>query len=171
MTSVRRALDALYLAGGVIAAGFLVAILLTIVAQMVARWTGLILPGGANYAGYFMAAGSSFALAHALNRGAHIRVTLVLGRLGRRRRAGEIVAHLVAAGIASFFAFYAVKLVRVSWKLKDLSQGQDATPLWIPQTALAAGACLLALALWDHAVRLVLTDHPGVEEPEGAGAE
>ncbi len=167
--ALRRGLDALYLAGGVIGAGFLVLILLTIVAQMAARWAGLIFPGGANYAGYFMAAATSFALAHALNRGAHIRVSLVLEKLGRWRKAGEIVSHLAAAVVATFFARYAIKAVYWSWKLKDVSQGQDATPLWIPQVALAAGACLLAIALWDHVVRLLFTRHMGVAAPEGAG--
>ena len=39
-TTLRRILDGLYKAGGVIAALFLIAILALIVIQMVARWTG-----------------------------------------------------------------------------------------------------------------------------------
>jgi hypothetical protein len=42
---LRRSLDALYLAGGVLGALFLIAILLLIVAQMMARWTGHVFPG------------------------------------------------------------------------------------------------------------------------------
>ena len=49
---LRRFLDGLYLTGGLIGAGFLLLILLIIVAQMVARWTGHVLPGSTAYAGY-----------------------------------------------------------------------------------------------------------------------
>lgn len=166
---LRRGLDAIYFTGGVIGAGFMVAILCVIVAQMVARWTGLTFPGATSYAGYCMAGASFFALAHALNRGAHIRVALLLGRLGRWRRFGEIWRHGVAALVATYFARYAVKTVYWSWKLGDVSQGQDATPLWIPQLSMAAGSCLLALALWDHLIRILLTGHEGVPEPDAAG--
>ena len=41
--------------------------------------------------------------------GAHIRVTLVLGSLGRYRRYAEIWCYGVAAVTAVFFARYAVK--------------------------------------------------------------
>ena len=79
---LRKTLDTLYLAGGVLGGLFLITILGLIVAQMVARWTGQVFPGATNYAGYSMAGASFFSLAYALNKGAHIRVTLVLGALG-----------------------------------------------------------------------------------------
>ena len=80
------ALDALYFAGGVLGALFLIAILAIIVSQMVARWTGAVIPGATEVAGYCMAAASFFALAHALNRGAHIRVSIVLNAVPDRVR-------------------------------------------------------------------------------------
>ncbi len=165
---LRRGLDGLYLAGGLVGAVFLVAILGLIVAQMVTRWAGGVFPGGADYAGYAMAGASFFALAYTLNRAAHIRVTLVLNALGRWRRLAEIWCYGVAAVTAIFFARYAVKANVLSHELNDVSQGQDATPLWIPQMAMSAGTCLLALALTDHFVRVLLTRHEGVEEPEAA---
>lgn len=48
---LRRILDTLYLAGGIIAAFFLVAILTIIVLQMLARWSGVTFPGATDYAG------------------------------------------------------------------------------------------------------------------------
>ena len=168
---LRRTLDGLYLAGGVVGALFLVAILGLIVAQMAARWTGQVFPGGSDYAGYSMAAASFFALAYALDKAAHIRVTLVLNALGRWRRLAEIWCYGVAAVTAVYFARYAVKTNIWSHKLNDVSQGQDATPLWIPQIAMSVGACLLALALADHFIRVLLTRHPGVEDPETGGRE
>ncbi|MEO0822097.1 MAG: TRAP transporter small permease [Pseudomonadota bacterium] len=172
MQTLRRMLDALYLAAGWIAAIFLVAILVLIVVQMAARWTGSVVPGTAEYAGYCMAAASFFALAHALNRGAHIRVSLILSRLGPARRMAEILAHGLAALLAIFFARYAIKATWWSHKLNDVSQGQDATPLWIPQLAMAAGTVLLAVALLDQFLRVLLTRHPGVPDGgEGAADE
>lgn len=171
LRAVRRTLDALYLAGGVVGAVFMIAILAIIVAQMVARWSGLIFPGGPSYAGYAMAGASFMALAHALNKGAHVRVSLLLAGLGRHRRYAEIWCYGVGAVLGVFFARYAIKTTIWSWKLGDVSQGQDATPLWIPQIVMSVGTVLLALALVDHFVRVLLTDHPGHEEPDVTGPE
>ena len=79
-------MDGIYLLSGFAAAAFLVGILLLIVTQMVARWSGAIVPGAAEYAGYCMAASSFLALAYALNRGAHIRVGILFNLLGRHAR-------------------------------------------------------------------------------------
>ncbi len=56
MGAVRKLLDFLYLAAGVLAAPCLIAILSLIVVQMIARWTGEVFPGAPDYAGYAMAA-------------------------------------------------------------------------------------------------------------------
>ncbi len=74
MSALRKLLDFLYLAAGVLAALCLISILSLIVLQMIARWTGEVFPGAPNYAGYAMAAASFFAFANALNRGAHIQI-------------------------------------------------------------------------------------------------
>ena len=158
-----RILDGIYLAGGVIGALFLIAILVIIVMNMGARWFLIPFPGSTDYAGYCMAASSCFALAYALNKGSHIRVNLVLGRLGSWRRYGEIWCYGVAAVMALVFARYAIKANIWSEKLNDISQGQDKMQLWIPQLSMSIGAILLAVALVDHLVRLLLTQHQGVE--------
>ena len=163
---VRRTLDALYLAGGAVGAVFMIAILLVIVAQMVARWSGLVFPGGPSYAGYAMAGSSFMALAYALNKGAHVRVSLLLSGLGPHRRFAEIWCYGIGAVLAIFFARYAIKANIWSYKLNDVSQGQDATPLWIPQIVMSVGTVLLAITMVDHFVRLLLTDHSGHEEPD-----
>ncbi len=153
--SLRPWLDRLYDLSGAIAAFFLIAILTIICLQMGARWSGQQFPGSTDYAGYCMAAASFFAMSHAFNRGAHIRVSLFLSRLGRWRRAGELWCLGAAAILACFFAIYAVKAVQISIKLNDISQGQDATPLWIPQLAMAFGTCLFAICLIDRFFRVL----------------
>lgn len=162
--ALRRALDALYLAGAALAALALVAILALIVAQMVGRWAGVALPGATDYAGYAMAASAFLAFAHALNRGAHIRVGLLLGALGPRRKWLELFCFATGAAISTYLAWFAVRAVLWSWRFGDVSQGLDRTPLWIPQSAMAAGAALLAIAFWDHLARLVLTGRHGMGE-------
>jgi TRAP-type C4-dicarboxylate transport system permease small subunit len=160
--ALRRILDGLYLAGGVIAALFMIAILAIIVLQMLARWTGMVFPGATDYAGYCMAAASFLAFAYALNHGAHIRVSIVLNALGARRRWLEVWCFGIGTVTTIFFATYAVKGTFLSWKLNDISQGQDATPMWIPQLAMSAGTLLLAICFLDHLVRLVVTGSHGI---------
>lgn len=154
---LRITLDRLYVLGGVIAALFLIAILTLILIQMLARWTGEVFPGAPDYAGYCMAAASFFAFAYALNHGAHIRVSIVLNALGKKRFWGELWCFSIGALLATYFAWYAVKATYWSKLLNDISQGQDATPIWIPQLSMAVGSVVLAICFWDNVVRLLFT--------------
>ncbi len=170
---LRSGLDALYLGAGIVAAGCIVVMLAVIVLQMAARWTGLTFPGSAEYAGYTMAAASFLAFAHTLDRGAHIRVGLVLSRLGRYRWHGEVWCFAIGSLLSAYLAWYAVRGVWWSWRLGDVSQGQDATPLWIPQIAMAAGSILLAIAFVDRLIRLLVFGEAAIpaESAEQSHAE
>ncbi len=161
--SLFRFLDGLYFCSAVLAAIFLIALLVIIVLQMAARWSGMVFPGSTDYAGYCMAAASFLAFAHAFNRGAHVRVNLLLSALGPYRHYVEIWCFAVASALGCYFAWYAVRAVYWSYRLHDISQGQDATPLWIPQLAMAAGTILLAVAIMDHLARLILTRDHGIK--------
>ena len=152
----RRVLDFLYAAAERAAAFFLLSIFVVVCLQIAARWIGVSFPGAANYAGYALAAASFLALAPALNRGAHIRVGLLLQALPpKRRKWGEAFCLGAAAVVCALFAAAAARSVFWSARLNDVSQGQDATPLWIPQCAMAAGAILLAVALADNFARVL----------------
>jgi TRAP-type C4-dicarboxylate transport system permease small subunit len=159
---VRAALDRLYGACAGIAAVCLVAILVIILAQVVARWSGLTFPGATSYAGYCMAAASFFAFASALNHGAHIRVSLLLQAAGRHRRWLELWCFAVASALMWYFVVHAFQSTRWSWRFGDVSQGQDATPLWIPQSAMVIGGVVFAIALTDRLVRVIRTGDPGI---------
>lgn len=161
---LRPALDRLYLLSGGMAALFLILILLLIVSQMVARWTGLVLTGAPDFTGYSMAASSFLALSYALNRGNHIRVSLLLNVLGRFRRYGEIWCFAVGSYLAVFFAYYAIKSTNESWRFNDISQGQDAWPIWIPQTFMCIGTVIFAIAFIDHLIALFLTGNHRIDE-------
>ena len=73
---------------------------------------------------------------------------MLLDRLsGGWRWAVELIVLTVSLGLASYLAYFMTRLVRVSYTIGDISQGADATPLWIPQLGMAAGSILLAMAL------------------------
>lgn len=123
-------LDKLYLTSGVIAAIFMVSILLLIIAQMVARWSSIPFEGSSEFAGYAMAATSFFAMAYTLNHGAHIRVSIILNINNFTRMWIDAFAMLIAAITATYFARYAVKTNLMSEMLNDRTQGQDQVPEW-----------------------------------------
>lgn len=157
-----RGLDHLYLLCGYLAAFSMVCIFALTMAQIAGRLMGFGLRGSTDYAGYFMAASAFLAFAHALNRGTHVRIELFLSMLGRRRAAAESLCFLISTAIAVWFAYHCWTFVYWSYALGDISQGLDATPMWIPQLTMAVGASLLALAVADHGVRLLLTGDDGI---------
>jgi TRAP-type C4-dicarboxylate transport system permease small subunit len=158
LRGLRKTLDFMYLASGVMAALCLIAILALIVIQMLARWTGEVFPGAPDYAGYAMAAASFLAFANALNRGSHIRVSIVLNLLPPRAKwMLEIWCFAVGSAVGWYLAWFSWRLIGFAIKFNDVSQGQDATPLWIPQLSMLLGAVMLAIALTDHLVTLIFT--------------
>jgi TRAP-type C4-dicarboxylate transport system permease small subunit len=165
---VRRLLDGLYLGCGALAALFLAAIAVLVLASIVTRLTALQAPGLSEYAGYCMAASSFLALAYAFGHGEHIRVNLILNQLsGGPRRALEIWCLAVGAFLAGYFAFYSIKMVRISRLINDVSPGADATPLWIPQLAMALGTTVFAIALTDRLIRVLFGAPIGGEDSRG----
>ena len=151
--SLRHALDRLYGAAAWAAALFMIGTLAMILLSVSGRLLDFHVRGTDAYAGYCMAAAAFLALAHTLKRGEHIRVTLLLSALqGRARRALEIWALAAACALAALFAYYSVRLVWQSRMFNDISTGNDATPLWIPQVAMAVGSVILAIAFADEFV-------------------
>jgi len=170
---MRKTLDTLYRWSGGAAALCLLLIAAVVLAQVGAntidaiakaitgRAIGLVIPSYSDFAGFFLAGASFLALAHTLRHGAHIRVTLLLGRFGvRTRRLIEGWCLLCAIALAGTFAWYTVLLVAESYHYGDLSPGMVAVPLWIPQAAMALGLLVLNIALIDELVRLLRGETP-----------
>ena len=147
---MRRALDTVYDGAAYVAALFMVGTLVMVVIGIAERYLDFHLPGTDSYAGYCMAAAGFLALAHTFKRGEHIRVTLLLERAGRARRGLEIWALAVGTLLAALFACYSVRLAWQSWDFHDVSTGNDATPLWIPQITMALGTIVLLVAFIDE---------------------
>ena len=147
---MRRLLDFLYDGCAWLAALAMIGVLLMVLLSIVSRQIGFHAPGTDAYAGYSMAAAGFLALAHTLKRNEHIRVTLLLARLkGRPRRGLEMWALSAAVFLSGLFAFYSVRLAWVSRAINDMSTGNDATPLWLPQIAMAVGTVVMFIAFVD----------------------
>jgi TRAP-type C4-dicarboxylate transport system permease small subunit len=147
---MRRFLNWLYDGAAWLAALAMVGVLVMVLVSIVSRWLGFHVRGTDAYAGYSMAAAGFLALAHTLKKNEHIRVTLLLGRLkGKARHRLEMWALTAAVLLSALFAFYAVRLAFVSRAINDISTGNDATPLWIPQIAMALGTVILLVAFVD----------------------
>jgi TRAP-type C4-dicarboxylate transport system permease small subunit len=165
---MRRALDALYDAAGYLAAFFLVMTLVWVVVGIAGRFFSFYVRGTDAYAGYAMAACAFLALAHTLKRGEHIRVELILQKVGPRlRRALQLWSYGAATLLAALFAAFSVRLAWQSYDFNDVSTANDATPLWIPQIAMAAGTIVLFVAFVDELV----IEWRGARRPPKPGAE
>jgi TRAP-type C4-dicarboxylate transport system permease small subunit len=148
---MRKTLDFLYDSAAALAALFMVGLLVMVLLSIIGRQLHFNLPGIDAYAGYLMAGSGFLALAHTLKRGEHIRVTLIVSRLGPAgRRWLERWACGAAALLAALFAFYSVRLAFQSHGYNDISTGNDATPLWLPQLSMAIGAVVFAIATVDE---------------------
>jgi TRAP-type C4-dicarboxylate transport system permease small subunit len=159
----RPALDWLYRISGYLAAASLAMIFVLTMLQMGGRLLGHNIRGLTDYAGYFMAASAFFAFAHAFNEGVHIRIELFMSMAGRFRSWIEKIALAAATGIAAWFAYYSCSMVYWSYKLGDVSQGMDATALWIPQLSMALGTVLFAVAVADQALQFLITGEHSIK--------
>lgn len=149
---MRRPLDTFYAALTAGAALALLAAFASVLLGIVDRQVGWGLRGLDAYAGYCIASALFLALPGTLQAGEHIRVTLLLQRLPAAwRQALEWWSLGAGLVLAALLAAYACRLVWVSQTTRDISQGADATPLWLPQLGMALGCIGLLVALADAA--------------------
>lgn len=164
---MRRFLNAIYDGAAALAAFFMVLLLVMVLLSIVGRELGFYVRGTDSYAGYFMAAAGFLALAHTLKKGEHIRVTLLINAAkGRFKKAIEVWALGAAVALSALFAYYSVKLSINSFQFNDISTGNDATPLWIPQIAMGVGAVILLIAFVDELVLELLGKRVEVSSDE-----
>ena len=148
---MRRALDVLYDAAAYLAALLLIGTLAMILLGIFGRILDFQMRGSDAYAGYLMAGSGFLALAHTLKRGEHIRVTVVSRLLkGHAHQVLELVALAVGVFLAVVLAWFSVRLIWLSYTLHDISTGNDATPLWMPEIGMALGTVIFAIAVIDE---------------------
>ena len=147
-----------------------------ILADIVARRLGRSFGGTDEISGYVMAVATSWAMAYALTRLAHVRIDLVRAKLPLKGRAlMDCLALWVLAGTSLFIAVRTWPVLERSLRLGSTANTPLETPLWIPQSLWFAGwvwfavsASILALATAWYALRGPLYK---AEETAGVGAD
>lgn len=163
MRTLRRTLDLIYGLSGALAAFFLGAIALTIIAQVLGRMLGMTIDS-TELAGFCLAASTFLGLAYTFRRGTHIRVTLFIGRAtGERRKWLELWCCGASALSVGYLAWHAVLFTLQSYEFGDISPGLLAAPFWIPQSGMALGLVILTIALIDEAVSVANGREPSYE--------
>ena len=155
LRSLDRSLNKIYKFSGYIAAFFLIFVAIFILIGISSRIFGFYIRGLAEYSGYCMAAASFFALAYTFVEGGHIRITLFLEKAKNLKK---YILELWCLSVASFFsgylAFYFIKMLVISYKFQERSEGADEILIWIPQTSVGIGSLIFFIAV-SH--RLILT--------------
>ena len=160
---MRTLLDRFYDAALYVAAACLVLIALLVGAQVIGRIYdvllmlfgnrpyGFLVPSLAELCGYLLAAGSFLALAGTLKRGAHIRVTVLLGSVPESVRYYlEVWALLAGAVFVAYASWHLALFSYDSFRFNEVSYGIIPMPLWIPQAVMAFGTIALLIALLDE---------------------
>ncbi|GAB4351077.1 MAG: TRAP transporter small permease [Gammaproteobacteria bacterium] len=168
---LRKLLDRLYLTAGIIAGVCIVVMALLILAQIVGRWFGIIIPSTEDFSGFLLAAASFLALAYTLRSGGHIRVSLLVSHLhGRKRFLAELITLLTGLALSLYTAWWTALLVLESYEFGEVSSGYIPVPLWIPQIPMTVGLAVLAVALLDELWLLLRGDRPHYTRHEETAA-
>ena len=153
--SLNIILNKTYKTSGYIAAIFLIFVAVFILIGIASRIFGFYIRGLAEYSGYCMASASFFALSYTFVEGGHIRITLFFEKLSAVKKR---ILEIWCLGIGSFFsgylAFYFIKMLIISYKFQERSEGADEILIWIPQTSVAIGSTIFFISVFHH---LILT--------------
>ena len=154
--SLDRNLNKLYKISGFIAAFFLILVAVFILIGISSRIFGFYIRGLAEYSGYCMAAASFFALAYTFVEGGHIRITLFLEKLsGLKKSIVEIWSLIVASFFSGYLAFYFIKMLIISYKFQERSEGADEILIWIPQTSVAIGSSIFFISVIHQLILMI----------------
>ena len=153
LKSLNRNLNNLYKFSGYVAAIFLILVAVFILIGVSSRIFGFYIRGLAEYSGYCMASASFFALAYTFVEGGHIRITLFLEKLsGNKRKLIEIWCLGVASLFSGYLAFYFIKMLIISYKFQERSEGADEILIWIPQMSVAIGSSIFFISVFHQLI-------------------
>jgi len=128
---------------------------LLVAGQVVGRTFGFSIVGAPDYAAYSFATVSFLGLPYAMKEFAHIRVSFLIDGPKHIRRFAEILSHVLGSALTAFAFYIAWQGVGFSLEFNDISQGHDATPLWIPQSVMVIGFGLLFLLVFSRLLVLL----------------
>jgi len=120
------------------------------------------LPSYGDFTGYFLVATTFFAGAHTFRVGGHIRVQLILQRIGTgaARRLVELFSCSIVVFAIGMGTYYSLLLCMESYKYGDVSPGLIPVPIWIPQVVMVVGLFSLWVAVVDTLVQFVRNEAP-----------
>ena len=146
-------LNKIYRLSGYIAATFLIFVAVFILIGISSRIFGFYIRGLAEYSGYCMASASFFALAFTFVEGGHIRITLFLEKLsGFKKNIVETWCLIIASFFSGYLAFYFIKMLIISYKFQERSEGADEILIWIPQTSVAIGSTIFFISVFHQLI-------------------
>ena len=167
--TIDRLLTKMYRVCGLLAACFIVLIVILVMIRIGSRLSGVYIAGLSEYSGYCLALAGSLGLAYTFGEHGHIRVEMLIERLRRTVRFKfEIGVLLVATVFAAYVAYYMIKLAYVSYLYHDISSKSDEMLLAIPQAPFALGFTLFAICLFHTLVRALATRSLGYLEHKGS---
>ncbi len=155
-------------AGAVVSGVVFVGMTLLVLSEVVLRTffrTSTLISG--EYSGYALSAMVYLGLAFSFREGAHIRISFLRDRIhGIARFVLEIFCHLFVLVICGLSSIYMWDMVRVS-KIRNMTAYTVAeTPLYIPQSIVFVGLCLLTIQIAARLLHLVFSG-PAALEKEG----
>lgn len=140
---------------GLVAALCLAGMVLVVIAAIVARPFGRLVPSSDEITTFLMVGMAFFGFVYAYREGAHVRVdTLFCFLPAGTKHVLEILSHSAAAALALALTIYSGELTRQAYIFHDLSDGLLAIPMWIPMIAMPIGFALFALALAYDGIRI-----------------
>lgn len=163
---MRGFLDRLYLFSGYLACVCLALIGLSIIGQIAGRFLKIAFDA-TEISGFFMAASTFLGLAYTFTTDSHIRVNLLISRLGPRgRKATELWCSLLASLACGYWTWQSAKMVLISIEVHDVSPGLMAVPFWIPQSALVLGIGIFTIACIDEFFQVLHGKDPDFADAE-----
>ena len=167
MSGLRKGLDALYDASGVLAVICLVMIGVFTVLQVGARLLGTIVPSADDFAGFCMAGAVFLGMTHTLRAGAHVRMLVVFQRLGpAARQRAEAICAGAAAVLIGVLLYYTADMIITTYRLNEKTLGLIPIPKWIPMLFMLTGLAILFIALVDETIRAIGGKRPVYAEHE-----
>ena len=161
-----------YLTSAFSSGACLVLMTLLITAQIFARFLGAVIPSSEDFAGWLLSATIFFGLAYTFNEGGHIRVTMLLVRLGEsKRRYLEFFNLFIGLLISGFLAFYTAHTVYESYDFGDVTDTYLVVPLWMVQMPMAIGSLFLFVAMLDSFAGMMTGKKPRYIVNEDAMSE
>ncbi|GAA5338328.1 TRAP transporter small permease [Thermus antranikianii] len=154
MNLLEKALEGLYRLSEFLAALMGLFILLVILAQVAGRYLGFVVPSALEMAGFATAGLIFLGLAPTLRAGGHIQMRLLLRRLPPKTRRPLETFALGLGFLTTLYASVQTWLrVAESFRYGDLAPGLLPLPLWLPQSFLAVGLSIFALALLEAGLK------------------